>query len=88
MAGPFAKLFDTPHGQLLVVKDGVDDDDQYPLSIRGEEFGGVIAAFNPAYQTSDACDAAFERFDQAEADRQAEGLRKMLTSLLSEEPAT
>lgn len=36
-----AKVFDTPHGQLLLTKDFDEDAGGYILTARGEDFSGV-----------------------------------------------
>lgn len=74
---PFAKLFDTPDGQLLVTHE-YDDTDHgeapYRLNFRGEQHKGVDPAISFGWPTETERDEVFDRVTQEDADRQAREL--------------
>jgi hypothetical protein len=77
----FAKLFDTPNGQLLAFKTLGDDDDPI-IRIIGEAVGGVVPSASLGYEgDEDRRDAAFEKLNQSGAEQQAKGFRDMLTKM-------
>ncbi len=83
----FAKLFTTPHGQLLITRDGMSDehDDQWVLTARGEDYRGVQATMAFTYQSQEGMDQAFEGATQEQADNTAQQMRGMLEKLLGKE---
>lgn len=70
---PFAKLFDTPHGQLLAYLDE-DDEGQPAITVIGADYRGV----RPSAKLSGYSDATqaqvFNEFDQSSADKMAANL--------------
>jgi hypothetical protein len=79
MSAPFAKLFDTPHGQLLAFLDQTEDYEP-AIKLMGAEHAGVC----PAMTLSGWDDAeegqarAFAAIDQAAAEKHAAGFHNML----------
>lgn len=71
----FAKLFDTPHGQLLVTQEAYDDDadaaQPYPLELRGEGNSFCEARLIYRYPNTDERQQAFDEVDQAIAEEMA-----------------
>ena len=80
----FAKLFYTPHGQLLVFKDETDEGDP-ALCIIGADVRGVTPKARPSWTTEDKQRAAFEKYDQAIADEQAAALNALAHKYAPEE---
>lgn len=71
-AAPFAKLFETALGQILVTKDTGDDDEPI-LACR---FDGACSLTLTSFFESEAKrDAGFDLFDQALAEQQAIHMR-------------
>ena len=71
-ATPFAKLFETRDGQILVTKD-TDDDDRPTLACR---FDGACSLTLTSFFNDEAKrDEAFDMFDQELADQQAIHMR-------------
>lgn len=71
-ASPFAKLFDTPHGQLLLTKDKGDEDEAI-LAVRFD--GACSLTLTSFFEDEAKRDEGFDNFDQAFAERQAEHMR-------------
>lgn len=82
MSDLFVKLFDTPHGQLLVTK---EFDEEYQMAIRGEAIGGASPVARLGYDTKSERDEQFTTIDQAKADQQAATFANMLTRLFKEQ---
>lgn len=83
---PFAKLFDTPDGQLLVTKEFDDiehDDAPYRLSLRGEGVKGVDAAISFGWPSEAERDNVFSRCVQEDADRHARELAAMVRGFMA-----
>jgi len=80
MSEPFAKLFDTPHGQLLAY---LDDDEEERPSIRviGAYVRGVRPAANLGYDDDDAQRRGFEKFDQEMANGTAADFFRLVAGL-------
>lgn len=78
----FAKLFDTPSGQLLVTKEF--DDDEYKLTLRGEGNSFCDPALSFTYETKEARDEAFESVDQVQAEASAAEMATMVASFFKE----
>lgn len=76
----FAKLFDTPHGQLLLTKEF--EDEEYQLTARGQDFGGASPAVSFTFETQEARDAAFDTATQEQADATAAQLDSTVRSLM------
>ena len=89
MNNPFAKLFDTPHGQLLVMVEGMEDDNEGPtLNIRGEAFKDVVPSFKLGpFEDSDdgwrAVNSLLASIDQETADHHAASLFNVLEDFMS-----
>lgn len=83
---PFAKLFDTPDGQLLVTKEFDDiehDDAPYRLSLRGEGVKGVDASISFGWASEAERNEVFDRCAQDDADRQARELAQTLANFMA-----
>lgn len=83
---PFAKLFDTPDGQLLVTKEFDDiehDDAPYRLSLRGEGIKGVDATISFGWGSDAERDDVFAQCGQDDADRQARELAQTLANFMA-----
>lgn len=78
----FAKLFDTPHGQILVTK---EFDDGYKITVRGRQFGGADPAVTAEYDSKEDREDAFIKIDQTVADKQAEAFAKMMAELFQDD---
>lgn len=83
MSAPFAKLFDTAFGQILVTTENESGDNFGPcLSIRGEgnEWASPTVTHGPWKDSPDGRefrDKIFCEFDQAQADKWAAEFTKM-----------
>ncbi len=83
----FAKVFETPHGQLLVTIDWDDDAEIDVINVRGASRHGVM----PELKASGWEDAAtgaritFDAFDQEAAERHAKGFADMLDRFVTED---
>jgi hypothetical protein len=71
---PFAKVFATPHGQLLAYIDYSDEDEEFRIRVIGAPVRGVTPAANLGYFTEDARQTGFDRIDQQLADDTAKSL--------------
>jgi hypothetical protein len=71
---PFAKLFATPHGQLLAYIDYEAEDEQYVIRTVGAAVRGVVPKANLGYDSEEARQDAFGKIDEAMADRTARTL--------------
>lgn len=80
---PFAKLFDTPHGQLLAVRkyDAESDSDQ--IVVRGAAVDGVCPTTLHSYESEEAAERQFATIDQAKAERTAARLNAMVKGLVA-----
>lgn len=83
---PFAKLFDTPDGQILVTIDWDDDDEKDVVNIRAAARHGIVPAMKLGGWPEDEAGArnAFDAIGQAEADKQARSFAAMIDSLIAE----
>jgi hypothetical protein len=81
MTKTFAKLFDTPSGQLLATRDEQEDDDTWPIRMRGAEVGGCTPASVLGFYTEAERDAAFDRICQADAEKSAAHLRSAVVAM-------
>jgi hypothetical protein len=85
---PFAKLFDTPDGQLLVTHEY--DDTDYPeapyrLAMRGEQHKGVDPALSFGWPTEAERDEAFTTTTQERAEHTARQLAATVRNFMSEQ---
>lgn len=80
----FAKLFDTPHGQLLVTKDFNDEDSDAPYRIecRGEGSHAADPFVSFGWDNGAERDAEFDSTDQCKADTIAAELVSMSRNVL------
>lgn len=75
----FAKLFTTPHGQLLLTTDFDEDEDMpWLLSARGEDVSGVRATMTFKFETEEERDLSFEAGSQETAEATAGDMHRML----------
>jgi hypothetical protein len=72
----FAKLLETPHGQLLATLDY--EDDEHRMVLRGESRNGIIPSYTFTFEDQTAQQAALEALDQASADNLARALNALL----------
>ncbi|MHB9879127.1 hypothetical protein ACSMXM_05635 [Pacificimonas sp. ICDLI1SI03] len=80
---PFAKLFDTPHGQLLVTRDYIDENDdgeeEEAVVCRGATRHGIHATIKMGgWADAAPADAAFAKVDQDGAEELAATMAKMI----------
>lgn len=80
---PFARLFDTPHGQLLVTTQAQDDDELWPLTIKCADVGDVIAELSFKFEAEADRNAALADYDQAQAEQIAAGMRRGLNKFMA-----
>jgi hypothetical protein len=81
----FAKLFDTPHGQLLVTTD-TDEEGDPCIHIRGEDVNGVQVVYAVSGWTDETkADAVLAGYTQEMADKAAASLHRTLANLTTEE---
>ena len=73
----FAKLFDTPHGQLLAVVNYDADEDTHGLVIRGESVGGVVPQEIHHFENEAQAEEALRIFDQEQAEETAASLARV-----------
>jgi hypothetical protein len=91
MSKPFAKLFDTPQGQLLVTTETGTSEAYGPcLRTRGADAGGIIVEIThgPWPDTPGGWDhvqALLDAFDQAQAEECAASFVRMIANLSSED---
>jgi hypothetical protein len=84
----FAKLFDTPHGQLLVTIDFDDDADCDVVTLRCASRHGVVPAMKMSGWDDDTGAAkAFAAIEQEHAENHARSLAAMLDGLMAEQGA-
>lgn len=74
MSAPFAKLFDTPSGQLLLFKCESDDEDP-ALKVMAAPVGDISPSAILSYDTEAKRDLAFDRIGQDGAERFSTQLR-------------
>lgn len=77
----FARLFDTPDGQLLVTKEFDDDgypEEPYRLRLRGEGVKGIAASLSFGWDTPKLRQEAFDEFTQGQAEAVAKDLAATL----------
>lgn len=86
MGEPFAKLFDTPHGQLLFYKT-TNEDDEPIIRVIGAAVGGVVPSAGLAYDTEADRDAGFEKVNQEGAEPQAKAFHDMLAKMFPQSTA-
>lgn len=79
----FAKLFDTPHGQLLVTRDFEGDDGDELVIVRGAGLPGYKAETQYRYDHAAEADQAFEAFSQDDADRVGRALTTILADMIA-----
>lgn len=77
----FAKLFDTPHGQLLVSRDFDGDDGDELVTIRGKGLPGIRAETQYRYDHAAQADLAFSAFDQTDANHIAMSMATLLAEV-------
>ena len=70
---PFAKLFDTPDGQLLYFKH-LDEDELPVITVMGAALGGICPSVHLGYDDEDHRDRIFEEISQHDADMMAKDL--------------
>ena len=83
---PFAKLFDTPDGQLLVTHEYDDTDHPdapYRLTFRGEQHKGVDPAVSFGWPTEAERDEAFASTMQERADHTARELAQTVRNFMA-----
>ena len=73
----FAKLFDTPHGQLLAVVNYDVDYDTHSLVIRGENVGDVVPQAIHHFENEAQAEEALRIFEQPIADETAAMLARV-----------
>lgn len=85
---PFAKLFDTPDGQLLVTHE-YDDTDHgeapYRLNFRGEQHKGVDPAISFGWSTEAERDEAFATTTQERAEHTARELAQTVANFMAKD---
>jgi hypothetical protein len=83
----FAKIFDTPHGQLLAFMD--TEDDEPVIVVKGEAYKGVLASASLSGWKDEEVgqQREFDEIDQAKAEDTAKFLRSALVKLMGEEDA-
>ena len=86
---PFAKLFDTPDGQILVTHEY--DEDEHPdapfrLQFRGQDYRGTGVSIAFGWPDEQRRDAAFASVDQARADSTARELASTVRRFMSGGP--
>lgn len=84
----FAKLFDTPHGQLLVTMEFDDTEEPanpYKMRMRGEAFKDADIAIAYSYPTLEQRDGWFERITQEDANLVAAKLQAMAQGMFGEQ---
>lgn len=82
----FARLFDTPDGQLLITKEFDDEehpDAPYRLRIRGEGIKGIDASLSYGWDTPAQRREAFDEFTQGQAEVAAKDLAATLRNFSS-----
>jgi hypothetical protein len=82
MSGPFAKLFETPHGQLLAYLDETDEGDP-AITVIGADVNGVrpSAKMSGWPEGEDGQRAAFDKLTQQMAEEQAAAFHHMVAQL-------
>jgi len=80
----FAKLFDTPHGQLLAFMD--TEDDEPVVVLKGEPRNGVLPSVTLSGYSDEEVGQKreFEAIDQAKADSTAKSMHDAMASLFGE----
>ena len=83
----FAKLFTTPHGQLLITREGMSDeyDDQWVLIAQGEDYRGQLGIMAFTYESQEDMDQAFEGITLEHADNTAQQMQVILEMLFGKE---
>jgi hypothetical protein len=87
----FAKIFDTPHGQLLVTKDYDDEheDAPYRINARGESNSVAQPSMGFGWESEEERDAAWDQdTNQQEADKIAAALHNAINNLFGGEGET
>jgi hypothetical protein len=86
MSEPFAKLFDTPHGQLLVTREYDAMEGKYEIVVRGAGNGTMTPEVRLGGWDDDeeASRDALAKTDQAMAERNAAELAAMVNGLSSD----
>jgi hypothetical protein len=79
----FAKLFETPDGQLLVTLEALDSEDRHPMKVRCADVDGIVCELTPSFETERAARAAFDHYDQPTADQMARGMRLGVRNMLA-----
>jgi hypothetical protein len=77
----FAKLFITPHGQLLVTK---EFDEEYQLAFRGHGNSFCSPTVTMNFSTKEARESAYEAVGQEEADKHAKDIAATVISIFGE----
>jgi len=83
---PFAKLFNTPNGQLLVTMEYDDTDHEdapYRLNFRGAQHKGVDPAMSFGWPTEAKRDEAFASVYQERADHTARELAQTVANFMA-----
>lgn len=81
----FAKIFDTPHGQLLAFMD--TENDEPVIVLKGEPYKGVIPSATISGWDDEEVgqQREFDAIDQAKAEGTAKSLRQAVASLMKNE---
>ena len=79
--GGFAKMFDTPHGQLLAYCDYDDADYQYVVRVIGAGVDGVTPRANLGYDSEEDRQRGFDKIDQAGAEEMALRLHNLVAGM-------
>lgn len=81
MADMFAKLFDTPHGQLLAYLDDDTDSKDFNIVVRGAAVNGVIPSAKLSYDSEESRLSGFDKFSQDGAEHQAAAFNRLVSEL-------
>lgn len=86
---PFAKLFDTAHGQLLVTKevpdDDADTDGAASLAVRFD--GACSMTIMLHFTTEKVRDLRFDQYDQVEAEKGAMLMANSIANFMQDDAA-
>jgi hypothetical protein len=81
MIKQFAKLFDTPNGQLLAFLK-VGDEGKYDLVVMGEPMSDIHPQLSFGYDSDEAAIQVFNTMDQMKADQTASQMRSTAAMIL------
>lgn len=74
----FARLFETPSGQVLLTKEF--EEDEYRLSLRGEGNSIATPTLSFTYEDEETRDRAFDSITQQHADEQGAEMARVVGS--------